>query len=62
MLVYELCSKCGNWVDQYRIITPDGRCYEKFNYMEFSDKYTLADVKRFQLEKTAGVFTLEVVL
>lgn len=62
MLVYELCIKCSNWIDQYRIITPDGRCYEHSDYMDFSDKYTLADVKRFQIEKISGVVTLEVVL
>lgn len=62
MLVYELCNKCGNWIDQYRIITPDGKCYENFDYTAFLDMYTLADVKRFQIEKTAGVVTMEVVL
>lgn len=62
MLVYELMTRCGNYIDEYRFIKPDNR-YEVFtSSTRVPERFTLSDVKRFQIEKTAGVITMEVVL
>lgn len=62
MSVFELVRRCGNYIDTYRIIKPNGDFDEYSTYTIIPDMYGLTSVVSFQIEKIAGQVVLEVVL
>lgn len=62
MLVYELISKCGNVIDEYRILKDSEVCSTFQTAETLPDRYSLCNVVRFQIDNIAGIIILEVII
>jgi len=62
MLVYEVINKCGNWIDEYRILKDQEICAEFISPTSLPDRYSMCNVVRFQIEKIDHNVLMEVVI